>query len=79
MPDFRRDSSQQLLGFSAGSLITNITTCRGEEGLWKGDHRGDKEMLLPMSHVRLLTKEEMDFVTDLVRTSVCGGGDSMHA
>ena len=59
-------ATEPVLSFSAGSLITNVDTCGCEEGLWRGDHRGDKGMLLPSSHVRLLTKDEMEFVSDLV-------------
>jgi hypothetical protein len=56
-------ADRHLLSFSAGSLITNIAMCKN--GLWKGDHRGDKEMLIHTSHVRLLTKDELEFVSDL--------------
>ena len=79
------DQTCNLLNFSTGSLITNITTCNGsnstsnnssssdtgESGLWRGDHRGNKDMLLPMSHIRLLTKDELEFVSDLVSVCVC--------
>jgi hypothetical protein len=58
-------SGEHLLGFSTGSLITSVDTGTSEEGLWRGNHRGDKGMLLPSSHVRLLTKDEMEFVSDL--------------
>lgn len=56
-------ADRHLLSFSAGSLITNIAMCKS--GLWRGDHRGDKEMLIHASHVRLLTKDELEFVSDL--------------
>ena len=59
-------SGEHLLGFSTGSLITSVDTGTSEEGLWRGNHRGDKGMLLPSSHVRLLTKDEMEYVSDLV-------------
>ena len=59
--------TDRLLNFSTGALITNIDTSHTDSDLWRGDHRGDKAMLLPLSHVRLLTKEEMEFVLDLVR------------
>ncbi len=52
------------LCFNYGALVTNIKDKTEEWSL--GDHRGDKQKYFKRSHIRLLTKDELTFVNELV-------------
>ena len=62
--DWLGDRDMNELNFMHGSLITNI---KNKSGVWSvGDHRGDKQMSFKRSHIRFLTKKELEYVTELV-------------
>lgn len=56
------------LNFTYGALITNIQNKSGDWSM--GDHRGDRQMYFKRSHIRFLTKNELEFVKDLVSLNV---------
>lgn len=62
--DYYGDRGVNELNFSVGALITNIQNKTGEWAV--GDHRGDKQKYFRPDHVRLLRKDELTYVKDLV-------------
>ncbi len=64
LQDWQGDREMNELRFSYGALVTNIKNKTKEWSL--GDHRGDKQKYFKRSCVRLLTKDELAFVNDLV-------------
>ena len=62
------DRDQSELDFARGSLITNIQQKSAE---WcVGDHRGDKQKYFKQECVKLLRKEELAYLTDLVCNAI---------
>ena len=62
--DWLGDREMNELCFNYGALVTNIKDKTEEWSL--GDHRGDKQKYFKRSHIRLLTKDELTFVNELV-------------
>ena len=52
------------LHFHYGALVTNIQDKTKEWSL--GDHRGDKQKYFKRSHVRLLTRDELAYINEMV-------------
>ncbi len=62
--DFFGDRDVNELNFTYGALITNIQDHSRD---WlKGDHRGDQQMQFLKSHIRRLSKQELEFVKEMV-------------
>ena len=64
LKDWLGDREMNELRFTYGALITNIQFKSG--GWCLGDHRGDRQKYFRQNQVRLLTREELTFVNELV-------------
>ena len=62
--DYFGDRDMNELNFTYGALITNIQEQSKDWSM--GDHRGDKQMYFKRSHIRLLSKQELEFVKEMV-------------
>lgn len=55
------------LTFTYGALLRNVQDKSREWSI--GDHRGDKQKFFKRSHIRLLTRDELAFVNNQVRSN----------